>query len=578
MANTPADGAGPRFGQLGLILLCLVGLVLTAFVIPSPAPGPDGEQGGAGGPSTDEGVGLVDLVRWLLSEEVESEDDQASEGCAIAITPEPTPGRAVTVTVTQDGDPVAGAIVRFEGEPIGETAADGKVSGRVPYVEDFDVSATLPPGEPCHTETDGVAAVAGPAAATSGHPADPASADGGRNVSRTVPVDGEVRLAVLGTPDPGSSIVVRAKVADVPMRSATVSMNGRRVGSTDADGRRTLTVPSDGTERLRIRVRRGAFAGETTVVVRLLAARVVPVGALAVPGERARVQATLGTGPAQGTVVTQDGRRLGRTDRTGTLAVRLPADPRATFTVRGEGQTATAGVWIPYLGTVVVLALPVAVVAGAVAYVGGARRTIGRRLARLSRRLAAALVALAVWIANGVVLTGVWLGSLVRRVRKLSAFPSVIAGQAVGGWRRIRQIAGDTTAWLGGIPARVGARLASGRPHDGRPAQVPPAGTVTAGGEAFDLCAAWRTVARQVAPEDWRTSTSGDIVAAAVARGVSPEPVERLATAFEVVEYGGLSLTDDRRERARAAHAAVRRDLRRDPPASSTEPDRGGAG
>ncbi len=59
--------------------------------------------------------------------------------------------------------------------------------------------------------------------------------------------DRELAIAVVdGTPGPNETITIQVLANDKPVESATVTLNDRVVGTTDADGRITVTLPSAG--------------------------------------------------------------------------------------------------------------------------------------------------------------------------------------------------------------------------------------------------------------------------------------------------------------------------------------------
>jgi hypothetical protein len=596
------SGAARQSVQAALVVLCVLGLVLAALAAPSLGAGGGGAGGGEGtgdtggtdtpndgddGESVGVGPGLLDLLRWLFPDQ-QPEPRPDEPACSITVEPEPVPGRTVTLTVRREREPVEGALVRVEGDSVGRTDADGEVRATVPYVRRLSVVATFPDDSRCRATTDtgtvrdaslGGGAVGAPAAVAVGTGGDvtarqstPNVSDDGRNVSRTYDVGGEVRIGLRGAPDPGATVTVLARVAGEPMRNATVSVDGRSVGRTDDAGRYDLTVPADGSRRVRLRVERGEFAGERTVVVRLLSARVEPVGLLSFPGSPVAVRARLGEGPATDARVTLDGRRLGRTGTDGRLRFALPPAPDRTVTVRTGGQTASAGLWLPYAATAVVLGLPALVlsVAGALAY---SRRVtagrVGRRAGGLLRRLGAGLLAVALWVTTGLGRVLDWLlargrtawGLLARLLTRARedwrAVPRALVRvlSALGGraWRALR----GGWRWIGALPGRLWRWLRE--PSTGGPSSEATGGARVGGGGSspFDLRGAWRTVARRVVPVNWRTRTPGEVVGAATASGVPREPVERLAAVFEEVEYGGRPLSSERRARARAAFEAL---------------------
>lgn len=628
------SGGTRRTTEAAVALFCLLGLFVAAVAAPSlatgpgaapdsgagpdggpgadPARGPGGGSGGGGdGPSVLE---LLELIESLLSDAGSSDGTRTASACDVAVKPKPTPGREVAVLVIRHGRPVEGATVRFNEARVGRTDASGTVRARVPYVRELVVTATLPGDVTCGTAASpaalgdahaarasvgvGVAPASGgvevtPAsvgartavpASTAGATVPPSSRRAtapseGSNVSRTLPVDGEVRLAVDGRPDPGTKLPLRASIEGVPMRAATVTVNGRRVGVTDDAGRYVLAVPGDGTETLHVRVKRGAFAGERTLVVRLLSARVAPDGPLAFPGRSATLHAALGAAPARNATVMLDGRRLGTTDARGRLRFRLPADPLATLTVRIEGRTATSGVWLPYATTALVVGIPalVLMVAGVLAFRRGATpRRVGGRLGRLLDRLLAVAVGVALRVVTGLDRAVTWLAvrvvaalararALVRRLAaawpgRLAAVPSLLRTlrsrlAAVPG-RIVRGLVA-LAGWLRRGPRRLRALLGGRRDATAAPTAAGMVPGPRAGPAPFDLRAAWRTVARRVSPTAWRTRTPGEIVALAPRRELPRDPVERLATVFEEVEYGHRPFGDDRRDRAADAFAAI---------------------
>jgi len=73
--------------------------------------------------------------------------------------------------------------------------------------------------------------------------------------------------------------------------------------------------------------------------------------------------------------------------------------------------------------------------------------------------------------------------------------------------------------------------------------------------ESFEnaIYEAWTRMARSLSVEDPETTTPGEFVDHAVAAGLDREDVQELTRLFEVVRYGQTPVTDDRRERARAA-------------------------
>ena len=135
--------------QLAFVAVAILGLVVAALLFPAPsvdgtgsgpgnataAPDGDGGDGGGGGDGGDGDGGDGEPGEWVrwLAELIEPSPDRdqptANDDprCLISLDRQPEPGATVTVTVVIDGDPAADVPVRFEGERIGRTGADGTV-------------------------------------------------------------------------------------------------------------------------------------------------------------------------------------------------------------------------------------------------------------------------------------------------------------------------------------------------------------------------------------------------------------------------------------------------------------------
>lgn len=577
---------GPnRRWQAGLALLCVVGLFVAAVAAPAVStPGPpsldspdgsdSGEPGSGSGPA-DDGPGgripgILDFLRWIIGAENATDgsgdgtsDGGTSDSCAISIHPRPTPGREVVVTVTYAGEPVADALIRIDGASVGRTDAGGQLTVRMPYNRSVTVHATVP-GRACTTRTAADGATASLTTAGGGSPVG-LSQPGvdGSNVTRTVTVEGAVQVRTRGRADPGTTIRILASIAGVPMRAAAVEVNGREVARTDDRGRARIAIPTDGTERLHIRVERGDFAGSTTVVVRLLQATISPAGVLAIPGQPGVITVTIGEDPARDAVVTRAGRRFGRTDRSGRVEVPLPADPTATFDVHWNERTASTWVAPLYAGTVGILALPLGLLLGAILLAmnrGASPAWLGARIAGFVQWVTWAVLGAALSLVAALDRLGQWLAALARRVRSLTghlgrllrgglpalvrklratlmALPGNVRGHLHAVWR-----------WLSRQCSRIFTRIRPG----GSP-EVGGTDDADTGWTKFDLRRAWRAVAKRVAPDRWQVRTPREIVRMAVERGLPREPLTQLASAFEAVEYGGRSLTAEQRQRTRHA-------------------------
>lgn len=429
----------------------------------------DGRSGGSDGGESSGSVGTSDGsgdVADGTADPIPIPGDEMppAEGCGVLLEDRPVPGTTVTVGVFDAADPLSDVAVRFNGDPVGRTDEDGRVSGQVPYNrtlavtvdvdadcefyrERFDANDTVESG--LGSGVDGASASdrwpesarqsSGPADAFAGAPdvfgaeqAGTAAAQAGRsgNATGAYLVRGDVDLTVQGDPYPGETLTVRASVEGVPMPEATVEVGGESAGQTDPSGGVRLTVP-EGQQTVALTVSRGDFAGETTVDVLLLTASVRPREGLPVPGERAAVVAAIDERPAEGLRVRLNGRRVGETTSDGTLPLALPARPGASVVVSSERQTARVPLWQVYLPTVgnllAVLGLGVVGVVGTRLLVG---ETATARVAVGWSALAVADAAYVVGEVHGLVLalgvTG--LVGLVRYRRRLASG----GGEAVG--------------------------------------------------------------------------------------------------------------------------------------------------
>ncbi len=607
-----AEGGSPaRQRQLALLLLCALGLLVAAFAAPQVDAGlglgPSGagerpddtsggsDGGGSGGGGIAFGDAIEELLRWLSDDEPDG--GERPSACTVQFVAEPRPGDRTPVVVVDEDGRVEGARVSLDGEVVGRTDERGSVTVEVPYERELTLEATLPSGSTCTTgrgagEFEATAASAAsaaivPVATGTGDPGAVPGAvadhegideDGGEDadgpqVTRGVTVDGEVQITVEGEPIPGERVPIRATIDGEPMREATVTVDGARVGTTDGDGRYGLGIPTDGRDSLTVRVERGAFGGETTVDVTTLRAILDPEPVLAIPGGDAVVIARLGNRTVANATVTLDGQRLGTTDAGGRLRFSLPADPTAVVELRSGSLTARQSLLGLYALTALVVLLGVLALSLAVVKLAGraagVRRTAAslrahlRRVARwlvtLAFRITAVLEGLLDWLAARVGTVRATLASLLT-LRTLGAVRDVLAAglaRLLGIPGRIRTALGRVLAWLRGLPGRVrGHGTGDRRSGDGGGAAV---SGVAAGGIApSGLRERWRAFARWIAPERWPQRTPGEVAREAAETGFPDEPIRDLTQVFRDVEYGNRPETTEREERARTAFDALR--------------------
>ena len=465
--------------QVAFVVAAVFGLVAAALLVPPPGvdgAGSGGERGAAtpdgavedGDSNGGDGGGDGEPGGWLrwLAELVEPSSDRIQPieddepRCLISLDRQPEPGATVTVTVVIDGDPAADVPVRFEGERIGRTDADGAVAGEVPYVRQLTVRVGVEGGPDCVAETaTGAGSVRAPDDARNGAPIGSAAglspvgvaAAQDDNVSVDVDVQGEMTVDVADEAYPGTELRVRARIGDRPVPGAEVSVDGDIAGTTDADGTATVTVPDDGRREADFEVARGEYDAAAVVDVLVLSADLEPQSSLTlVPGADATVVATLGDGPAEGAAVSVAGRGRGRTDEAGQLDVVLPADPRATVRVETTNQTATTSVAGSHAVPVVAVLLLAAVVVGTTAWRRG-RRSAAAAATAIGAFLAAVMTALAVDAYYGatarnaiVVATGVLVG-----LAALGGHRAAVGAAAASGHRRLGRIVARLRALAG---------------------------------------------------------------------------------------------------------------------------------
>lgn len=371
--------------------------------------GPNGDPGDReietdGGDGNGEVPGLIEwLLRLfdLVETDPEPPDgDGDGEPCLIVLDREPTPGANLTVTVLSADRTVEGASVWFEDRYVGETDEAGQVTGEVPYSDELDVRVASEELTDCEEVADATGrpsaidepwpamagyspgatwpamagnspvatwpamagsspaatfefpAAGGAAALPSGDGrASLASVEDDGNVSITRAVDGDVRVEVLDRPYPGEEVGIEASIGGIPMGNADVSLDGESVAETDDEGRATVEIPDDGSDRVPVTVSRGDFSGTVTVDVYLLEATLRPAGLVLVPGGDATVVAEKHDQPAAGAEVTVEDEQVGTTDRHGELPVVLPADPTEPLTVGTDRQTTSVSLlglyWLP---------------------------------------------------------------------------------------------------------------------------------------------------------------------------------------------------------------------------------------
>lgn len=441
-----ADG-GVDTGQLLLVTLCLIGLVVAAFLAPVSAQvnllgGNASGSGGGGGTPT--GVQATDrpdsgepgtapasgsrtpqqrspggdggrVLNGTRPVPIPGDDGSPVSGCGVLVENKPVPGREISVRVYQDLRPAADTRVWFNDEFAGRTNATGSVTAQVPYERQLNVTVESSATDPCEffrreyeddrTRRVGNSALSntvgsGPRSRSERLVAvrDPArqTQSGDGNSTGGYEVYGTATVRIDGRAYPGSTVVVTAAIDDVPMRQANVTVDGERVGRTNDSGAYALTVPD--TDTVTVEVTRGEYTGGVTVDVLQLSLQFTAADPFVVPGDRTEVTARLDDAPARNGTVRLDGRELGTTGENGTVGFRAPVQLSGAVTATTEYQTERVPVYRAFAGTILTSA---AVLVLSVVSTGLTARYRGlataKRVAGGWAAISALFVAFAIW-------------------------------------------------------------------------------------------------------------------------------------------------------------------------------------
>jgi len=446
----------------------------------------------------------------------------------VSLDRQPVPGATVEVTVTRDGDPVAGAVVLFNGRAVDVTADDGTASGRVPYAEELRIRIAEDGGDAASLTVSGGAGpvLSGRLASLPppGNPVAVGSPPGPANV--TYPLETNATVEVAGRARPGETVLVSATINGVAVPDAQVTVDGEPVARTDDNGRATVRLP-DRSGDVRIGVSRDPVSGETVVTVPELSVAVDPDLPLSLPATGATVTVSADGEPVADAAVTVDGQRVATTGPDGTAHVGLPLANRAEIRAASDGLAARRTVD----GLLVNLGLSLV----AVGLLLGGVAALFRRYDGGLRDLLAGLRRLPTWVAtSGTAL----LVALAAAADEAIADCAARLRRVIGRLRR-----GETTlaelgeALVAGLRERLVRRDADfGAATGDRPDDGSPRSTVRA---------AWRRFLSLVSVRQPATKSPGELAAHAVDEDDLPgEAVETLRDAYRDVEYGTRSAAD----------------------------------
>ncbi|QPV62074.1 hypothetical protein I7X12_15165 [Halosimplex litoreum] len=484
----------------------------------------------------------------------ESDPNEPTGGYDVSLNRTAAPGATVEVTVEAGAQPVAGATVAFDGEPVGQTGRDGTVTGRVPFVENLTITVSggttagssvgtsgavaidAPEPEPASASgwfADGTAAAVSRTLADDDSRRGPSSASrrqAANDTSRSFDVATNATLSISGDVRTGATVLLTATVDGVAVPNATVTVDGEPVARTDDRGRANVTLPGS-PGNVTLRAVREPVVGERTVELAGLTVGTDPLWPLPLAGTAVEVTARLGNESVAGAPVRVGGELVGTTGVDGTLAVTLPFSSSASVAAATSGQTARTTVTNPLVNAAAVGFATVALVA--LAAFGAVRRSFDPRA--VSRRVAVGIRRVARWAVRGFVAVAVAAAARLRAT--LAHLRRLVAGE-----RSPAELLAALAAWLAGWSGRLrpgaSAGGAAGRGGDsiaGRGGDDTDAAHLT-------IREAWGRFLGHVSVRRPWTKTPGQLADHAVtADGLPAEAVATLRDEFRAVEYGPRS-------------------------------------
>ncbi|WP_415382937.1 transglutaminase domain-containing protein [Halosimplex sp. TS25] len=467
------------------------------------------------------------------------------------------PGAVVEVSVTVGAQPIVGALVEFDGEPIGRTDRGGTVAGRVPYTENLSVNVIV--GRTVDSEAPSGAALS-MAEPLSLPPPDADSLVARAqpdNTTRSFDVSTEATLSVSGDVATGETALVTATVDGVPVENARVTLDGEPVARTDDGGQARVRLPGS-PGNVTLGVDRDPVAGSQTLRLAGLTVSAEPIWPLPVAGTPVEVSARLGNDSVAGAPVRIGGERVGETGVDGTLRTRLPLESAVPIAVETDGQTARTTVSNP-------IANAAGVVVAALAVLVGAAVTVGRRSLRprsLVRSLAVPLRTAGRLAVRAFV--GAAIAAAARIERTLDHLAALVSGE-----RSPAELVRAFRSWVAAWAARLRRPVDRRTPSNGRgtPADGDGSGSAEDDAAHVTIREAWGRFLGTVSVNRPWTKTPGQLADHAVsADGLPADAVATLRDEFRAVEYGPRSPDDS----APAVEAAIDRIERAIEPAESS--------
>lgn len=414
--------------------------------------------------------------------------------------------------------------VEVDGERVGETGPEGELSVTVPYEDQMTIA--VPAYE----------------------------------LTRRVPIQSNVGVAVEDRPLPGRSVDLNTTVGPSPFVNASVLVDGEQVAQTNQRGNAMVELPETAGETT-VRVERGEI-GATRQLALPGIEMSLERSLFILPGMFNRVTVTADGEPVQGAAVSVNGERATETESDGDAVVQLPLADQATISASVGAESATTSVGGLYLRLTAVVVLVPGFVIGFV--LTGLRLVphLVRALERFSRKLEEQEFGSRGW--NILMVGAVLAGIAVAVVQLLAAIVGAFVAVAVAIRAFVASVVrgeGITLSWPSvtvpefrwpSLPRlQVGVfdngeeSGAANGPED-TPEEDQP-------GPRAEIRLAWHRFVDRVDVKRRETKTPGQIAREAVRAGFPTESVRLLVGTFRDVEYGDREPTMDRVTDARAA-------------------------
>lgn len=565
-------------------------------------------------------------VGWVTFEPTAASDRDISEKPPqppynISLNRSVVAGAPVTIHVSKNGSAIVGAPVYLEGERIDWTDSKGEATTRLPWAQNITIVARPPGSETRRRQSAGEVTAIAPAGnlpppktnlelryAVREPSLEKMSLDSqesntrnieGVNSSQTNTADQDSSVfqtavtlnqtaenytaetnVTIDLPESvirGETARLKASVKDVPLRNATIAINGETVGHADRAGVLELTFNNTSLGENTVSASRGEVNGSATIFVkkppdpddengnddpdkpgpRTINLTVSPLLDFPVPFGPATVNVTDDAGPVKGALISVNGNEIGESSVNGTVQMRLPVSKSVTVSAIGpKGATADQTIENLYRNAAILLG-GVTIVALAIILI---LRRLEKPLQRIQRRF--------LWVI-GLILDGFlrftemvsavghWLQTGLRRlwreVRGISLGKIIANIQAIS-FANIARV----KAWLVAIVSGVLRRLRERFQDQSDSIRRRQATSEESHGTGFGFAELWQEFLAIVQPPRVSTRTPGEIGRYAVNRGFPEKPVSLFIQWYRDAIYGPDTDTATRIERAKNYLSAIR--------------------